>query len=201
VDPAPNDTLQRLQAGGPPLRTDAWSLADETLLAVLSAIDDGARTIVECGSGRSTVIIARRLRELGAGSIHSLEHDPSWAEATRRQLAAEGLDRARVLSAPLEPHPLAGGAGWYSVQAVRQLPDGVDLLLIDGPPAGEPALHRSRHPTLSELQGYLAPGATIVLDDAGRPGEVAAIELWEKENGVRFAREPTIRLALAVWHL
>jgi predicted O-methyltransferase YrrM len=201
VSTPPDDTLQRLQAAGPPLQNDAWSLADETLLAVLGAIDDGARTIVECGSGRSTVIIARRLRELGEGSVHSLEHDPTWADATREQLAAEGLGQARVISAPLEAHPLAGNAGWYSTQALRELPGAVDLLLIDGPPAGEPELHRSRHPALAELGRLLEPGAIIVLDDAARPGETAAIELWEAEFGLRFDHDPHARLALALWHL
>ena len=46
-------------------------------------------------------------------------------------LSAEDLGRATVITAPLEPHALAGGAGWYSTNALAALPQAVDLLLID----------------------------------------------------------------------
>ncbi len=202
MSPSSTDTLDRLQATGPPLRTDAWSLGDEALRLVLTEIDSGARTIVECGCGRSTVIAARRLRELGAGSVHALEHDPGWAERTRAALAAEGLDRAVIVDAPLEPHPLAGKAGgWYAVSALAALPSSIDLLLIDGPPAGEPELRRSRHPGLAEIGSRLSDGAAIVLDDAGRAGEREAMTLWEARYPIHFEMQAESQVATARWQV
>ena len=118
---------------------------------MLAELDAGRRRVVECGSGLSTIVIARRLRELGGGSVHSLEHDPAWAAEGRSRLAGEGLgDLAEVIEAPLAPHPAAApGCLWYDRAALAALPAaGVELLLVDGPPAGEPEIERSRYPAL-----------------------------------------------------
>jgi predicted O-methyltransferase YrrM len=197
---SPNDLLTSLLAEGPPLPSDAWTLGDEVLTEALAAVEGGARTLVECGSGRSTVILARLLARLDAGTVHALEHDPDFAERTRTLLAAEGLDRAEVITAPLEPHPLAGEqGGWYAPSATNALPDSIDLLLIDGPPAGAPELERNRHPVLTELAERLAPGATIIVDDAGRPGEAASLRLWSRDHGLRFDVVSDAGFATARW--
>ena len=72
-----DDILCRLLASGPPLQTTAWTLGDSAMAVVLSMLENGRRTVVECGSGRSTVLLARCLRECDEGSVHSLEHDPA----------------------------------------------------------------------------------------------------------------------------
>ena len=152
----------------------------------------GRRRIVECGSGISTVLVARLLRDRGGGTLHALEHDPGWAESARGRLAAEGLDGwARVIEAPLQPDPLAQpGCEWYSSGALDQLPEaGVDLLLVDGPPASpESGLERSRYPALPRLAGRLAADATVILDNAERAGERWVFERWQRELGARFDR-------------
>ncbi len=199
---APIDTLARLLGAGPPIATDAWSLDDAPLRSALQAVDSGARRIVECGSGRSTIVLARRLAELEDGSVHSLEHDAAWALRTRAQLAAEKLDRAEVIDAPLERHPLAGETGgWYSLAELVRLPAEIDLLLIDGPPAGDPALRRSRQPAVPALSDRLKPGATILLDDAGRPGEAEALAIWSREHELEFQLDPDHGFATARWPL
>jgi predicted O-methyltransferase YrrM len=199
--PRMSDRLADLLAAGPELHSDDWSLSDSALALVVDAIEARPAAVVECGSGRSTIVIARLLREVG-GTVHSLEHDPAWAESTRAQLAQEGLVNAEVITAPLEPHPLAGEAGgWYSRAAIARLPTAIGVLLIDGPPAGEPELQRNRHPALAELGVLLEPGATVILDDAGRSGETAAIELWRSEFGLPFQRDPRSGTATAMWPL
>jgi predicted O-methyltransferase YrrM len=191
--------LPSLLAAGPPLHADDWSLGDPELEAVLDAVACGARTVVECGSGRSTVLIARALRELGTGKVHSLEHDPAWALRCRAQLAAEGLAGvAQVIEAPLAAHSLAQpGCRWYAPWALRGLPEaGVDLLLVDGPPAGEPAIARSRYPGLPALADRLTDDAVVMLDDAVRPGERWTLERWTAEHAVRFRFAPGTGLAI-----
>jgi SAM-dependent methyltransferase len=183
--------LARLLAAGPALESDAWSLDEPGLELILDQLDAGRVQVVECGSGRSTIVIARRLRELGRGRVDSLEHDPHWARLTARRIAAEGLgDRATVIEAPLSEHPAAApGCLWYEAAALERLPAaGVELLVVDGPPAGEPRFERSRYPALPALADRLAPGAVVVLDDAGRPGERWVLERWEAEHGLRFDR-------------
>ena len=93
------------------------------------------REIVELGSGVSTVVLARLMRERD-GRLTALEHDPDWARVVRSQLKREALTHvARLVDAPLEAHPLGlEGAHWYAEQAVAVLPDREIDLLVDGPP-------------------------------------------------------------------
>lgn len=165
---------------------EPWALSPAGLRAVLGEVGRGRRVVVECGSGASTVAIARRLRELGTGGVTSLEHEPGFAAATRARVEEEGLGGwAAVVDAPLRVHP-ATGVGWYDRSALAAVPDGIELLLVDGPPAGEPEIERSRHPALLELGPRLVRGATVILDDALRPGEGWALERWREELGFDY---------------
>lgn len=152
------------------------------------------RRIVECGSGFSTLVLARLLHTRG-GRLVSLEHDRTWATRVRSNLAAAGLaEIAQVALAPLEPHPLArDGLQWYAQRALRSLPRRIDLLLVDGPPAFEPEIELSSYPALAER---LAPDATVVLDDIDRRGELRTLEAWERDHGFRFELRPAERIAV-----
>ncbi len=156
-----------------------------------------ARRIVECGSGFSTLVLARLLHTRG-GRLVSLEHDPAWAARVRSDLAVAGhADIAQVALAPLEPHPLArDDLRWYDQRALLQLPRRIDLLLVDGPPAFEHALELSRYPALPALAEHLGPDATVVLDDIDRSGELRILEAWERDCGFRFEVRPAARIAI-----
>jgi hypothetical protein len=168
------------------------------LAGLVAEVRAGRREVVECGSGVSTLVLARSLVECG-GRLHALEHDAGWAEEVRSQLEREGLDSAaQLVDAPLRPHPLSlDGTGWYDEAALFELPaSGVSLLLVDGPPAGEPGLGRSRYPALPVLGPRLAPSAIVVLDDFERPGEADVLTAWEGESEFRFDRRPDERIAV-----
>jgi len=155
------------------------------------------RRIVECGSGFSTLVLARLLHTRG-GRLVSLEHDQAWATRVRSDLAAAGLaEIAQVALAPLQPHPLArDGLQWYAQRALRSLPRRIDLLLVDGPPAFEPETELSRYPALPALAERLAPDATVVLDDIDRRGELRILEAWERDCDFRFEIRPAERIAV-----
>jgi predicted O-methyltransferase YrrM len=163
----------------------AWSLRPEALRRVEALVGEGRTQVVECGSGLSTVTIARAVRALDAGHVHALEHSPTWAATTRQALADEDLTAfATVIDAPLRD-------GWYDPAALDHMPEeGIDLLLVDGPPAGEPDTERSRYAALPALAGRLAPNAAILLDDADRPGERWALERWLAEFPIRQCPVP-----------
>jgi predicted O-methyltransferase YrrM len=150
--------------------------------------------VVECGSGFSTLKLARLLQE-HEGSLLSLEHDPLWATRVRRNLDAAGLAAtAHVALAPLQPHPLGrDGLHWYALPA---LPARIDVLLVDGPPAFEPEIELARYPALPALIDRLAPGAVVVLDDIDRSGERRILEDWEREFELRFEVLETERIAI-----
>ena len=92
----------------PQLTWSQGAMTPAGLVAVCAEVAGRRRErVVECGSGFSTLVLARILRAR-AGRLVSLEHDRAWATRVQCELAAAGLaEIARVALAPLEPHPLA----------------------------------------------------------------------------------------------
>jgi hypothetical protein len=136
--------------------------------------------IVECGSGVSTIVLARCVELLGQGHVFSLEHDARFAERTRQALRQHGLSRhATVYDAPLRELVLPGWSGtWYS-QDVLPSELNIDLLVVDGPPwyVGE----TPRYPALPMLYAGMSKHAVIYVDDAARPEEQLIVERWLDE--------------------
>ncbi|MEV4707696.1 class I SAM-dependent methyltransferase [Actinoplanes sp. NPDC049316] len=132
--------------------------------------------VVELGSGTSTVWLAYALEKSG-GRLVSLDHDAEYAARTRDQLAAHGLTGvAEVRTAPLSDLVVDGkNYRWYDVEKLADL-RGIDLLLIDGPPAATGP--DARYPAMHALASRLASVATVVLDDANRPDEQDAVRRW-----------------------
>jgi len=134
------------------------------------------KLVVELGSGTSTVWLAYVLEQLG-GRLISLDHDPGYAAKTRAALAQHRLTEvAEVRDAPLRTVELEGrDYPWYDTGALADV-EGVDLLLIDGPPAktGPDA----RYPAMRVIEHRLADAATVVVDDANREDEQAAMRRW-----------------------
>jgi predicted O-methyltransferase YrrM len=157
------------------------------------------RRVVELGSGVSTVMLARLLHQRpprGGFRLAAVEHDIRWAEWVTEQLDREGLGSGvSVVHAPLVPNPRAEpGLSWYDEPALTDglqtalRGDPIDLLLVDGPPAYAVGMGQARYPALPVLLDRLAAGATVVLDDAERPGEQEVLRRWEDETGLTFDR-------------
>ncbi len=92
-------------------RFNGWMLPDDALRTICSLIGEHEpEVILEAGSGRSTVVIADFLRDLGHGRIVSLEHEPDFALSTKAWLAENNLaEFADVRYAPIDD-------GWYAAQ-------------------------------------------------------------------------------------
>lgn len=149
------------------------------------------RLIFELGCGSSTILFAAAQRATGDGRVISIEHDAAHAERTRALLAqAELTHRAEVVLAPLAERPLNGRVfQWYDVDRhLHALPEAIDMLFVDGPPGKVQSL--SRYPALPLLLPYLAPRATIIVDDGGREDEKRMVEMWREMDGVGFECEP-----------
>ncbi len=136
-------------------------------------------TIVECSSGASTVVLAKCLQRLGKGQVYSLEHDPVYAEKTRRSLAEAGLsDWATIIDAPLAEHRIDTETWqWYSLDGFPDVP--IDMLVIDGPPRFVSPL--ARYPAGPILFPRLAPQGVVFLDDAARDDESRIMARWRAE--------------------
>lgn len=170
---------------------DGWAMEAQSLLALVAHVlgRPGPTTVVECGSGTSTVWLAYALRQRGGGRIVALEHDEEYATLTRDALARNGLTPwAEVRTAPLEKVEVGGSAHrWYAASSWRDLRE-VDLLVVDGPPGY--VGRRGRYPAFPLLAPALSPGSVVVLDDAHRPGEAQVLERWTSEAPAGVSLRP-----------
>lgn len=168
----------RPSASLPPTRN--WAASPDLLRELMRhVLRYRPKTIVECGSGVSTIVLARCLEILGAGHLYSLEHLPDQADKSRQELTRHGLDgRATVLTAPLCSHAINDERfDWYETKALPSC--SCDMLVIDGPPATTGPM--ARYPAGPLLFGRLNPQAAVFLDDSNREQEQAILIRWRKE--------------------
>lgn len=154
-----------------------WAMEPTALVELVDLITRfRPELVVECGSGTSTLWIAYALRRNGSGRVVALEHQAEYVAASNRVIAEHGLgDWAQVQHAPLAPTSTPRGEmPWYTADLTDL--DEIDLLIVDGPPQATGEL--ARYPALPVLADRLAPGAHILVDDADRPDEVAALDAW-----------------------
>ena len=109
-----------------------------------------ARTIVEFGTsfGISTLHLAAGLRDNGGGRLITSEFEPSKAARARHNLTAGGL---------IDLVEIREGDALQTLSV--DLPDTIDLLLLDGAKSLYPEI-------LSLVESRLRPGAVIVADNA-----------------------------------
>lgn len=160
-------------------RPGRWAASEDLLLWLAGyVLEHRPSVVVDLGSGQSSVWMAGAMRAAGyAGRVMGIDHDETYAQATRDLARRQGLDDwLTVIHAPLRDQVIAGrDARWYDLDALGSL-DRIDLLCIDGPP-GQGA-SQARWPALPALHDRLAPGATVVLDDMIRRDEQAILDDW-----------------------
>lgn len=163
-----------------------WAL-DQATARELAAWLDHARpaTILEAGSGASTVLLAEYAARTGA-TVVSLEHSPVHAARTEQLLREWGLaDRVHLRPAPI----VATDTGpWYAAQIC----DPIDFALIDGPPGTI-----GRNAALPHLYPHLRGDWRVWVDDADRPGEHAAVTDWARRLPV-YVKHHDLPKGLAV---
>jgi predicted O-methyltransferase YrrM len=120
------------------------------VLLYMLARATAARAIVEFGTsfGVSTLHLAAALRDNGGGRLISTEFEPSKVGHARENLAAAGLSDLVEIREGDALETLA-----------RDLPDSIDLVLLDGAKPLYPRI-------LSLIESRLRVGALIVADNA-----------------------------------
>jgi predicted O-methyltransferase YrrM len=160
-------------------RPGTWAASEDLLLWLAGfVLGDRPRTVVDLGSGQSSVWMAGAMREAGyEGRVIGVDHDERYAEATRELGRRQGVEAwLTVVHAPLVDVEVDGRASrWYDPAALADIRD-IDLLSVDGPPGQ--GLEQARWAALPLLRDQLSPGATIVLDDLIRRDEQEILEDW-----------------------
>ncbi len=179
--------LRRILAGR---ELGVWTLgpgAIDRLEAIFLSVQPSL--VIDFGSGVSTLCLAHLASRQDRGvqpTVVALDQSREYAQLTREALAAEGLDRyGVVVDAPLEPQEWDGvvHSTYRPADDFARLLHGrkADMVVIDGP-AAEPG---ARYATLPLVRSHLAPGATVVMDDALRDGELDVAMRWERSGWIR----------------
>jgi len=136
-----------------------WAVTPEFLKVAhaLACETPEGSTILECGSGITTAILATTGRK-----IVSLEEHGPWADRIDGLLTEVGLE-ARIIVAPVD-----GKTGWYGVgDRLNNL--GAKMVLIDGPRRDGPdGTRRDRGVVIdvwSVLAGIVDKNAVVLADD------------------------------------
>jgi hypothetical protein len=172
---------QMISFKAPPPSLTGWAVTPELAVTIYQLVRENRPSIVvELGSGASSIIIASALEQNGTGRLICIEQDADYAEETRKALRRGGVaGRADVIHAPISPSTIGDEEwAWYDR---KFLPDirGIDLLVVDGP--NRELQRMARYPALPVLHGFLSEDAVIVLDDANRKDEKAALKRWLAE--------------------
>jgi predicted O-methyltransferase YrrM len=169
-----------------------FSLRPSSLSMILNdVIVNQRRTIIEFGSGVSTIVLARLIRqhEMEA-KIISVEHSERWSGIMNKAIRREGLTHiVTLVHAPLAPCPIAGSLNdWYDMDRIGECIEGCqfDLVIVDGPPAYEKDKETARYPAIPFLFNRLTANAAVYLDDANREGEKRILEYWAEEYSLPF---------------
>lgn len=152
--------------------SDPWPCTPELARLLARVVLAGRHSVLEFGAGASSCVIAAALAEDGGGRLLSLEQDRSWCADAWRDVARQPLVEAVLadLSPTYQPYrPTKLAADRRALARFAPF----DLVLIDAP-----QWWFGRDSTLYLASPYLARDAVIVVDDAGRPAEQAAIRAW-----------------------
>lgn len=174
--------IQNSMAGRPILRPmRGWAISPDAVVWVLADLQERhAPTVIEFGSGQSTVILAASLKHRG-GRLLSVEHDAEYSEVIRGQLNAWGLsDVVKTFVLPLVPSidPNERGIRSYDLRALPA--EQIDVALVDGPPRAICGPETRLLP-LRWCVRNLAQDGSVFLDDSKRPHEQGCLAGLRRE--------------------
>jgi predicted O-methyltransferase YrrM len=167
-----------------------WAASPQLACTLVSLMrEHRPETIVELGSGSSTLIMGYAAEQAGQGRVVALDHLEPYGEQTREQIRRHELDDwAEVRHAPLTNVTLNGEAWqWYALDTLDV--STVDMLIVDGPP--HKTRPKARYPAVPMLIDRLSADAVVVLDDAYREAESEIAATWARDHGFDLSIEPS----------
>lgn len=162
---------------------EGWSADEDYLTRVMTEAASAKGSILECGSGLSTLLLAAVARQTGT-LVHSLEHNEEWRQRVIGQLAAHDLSEYSIVhKVSLQNY---GEFDWYSLP--ESLPADITLVVCDGPPS---TTLGGRYGALPVLRKHLGPVCNFLMDDANRADEIEIISRWRLEPGIASRHHKT----------
>ncbi len=153
-----------------------WAASPDFLQIVSEIIlDSKPRTVVECGSGVSTVVVGYVLEKNKRGRIFSLENKNNFYEKNNHLIARHNLRKhVSIVHAPLVECKVNDNSyKWYDTAQIADL-ESIDVLIVDGP-AG------NRYPALPLLFNQLSDNSFVIIDDCNREKDGENVLRWLSE--------------------
>ncbi|RED19574.1 hypothetical protein BD847_3861 [Flavobacterium cutihirudinis] len=175
-----NVILHRLFPHETILPFTTFSLNPGTILHIINEIQINSRkSIIEFGSGISTIILARYISENNLSiRISSIESNESWLGFIDKQLEMYNCRHVVDLCyAPLKSNSNYTTL-WYNDDKVSEIikDKKFDLVIVDGPSGGLGKF--ARKPALNAIINHIDSNFSIFLDDVRRPDESQILEEW-----------------------
>jgi len=156
---------------------DAWPVSEtmaQYLFRLILALKP--RSVLEFGAGWSSIVIARALSRVNQGGrLTSLDNTDRFCGAPWKEVrTVPNVDPVLSISDLRLRVGLEGlSYGYSAIPQVAARRGPFDFLFIDAPPGVY-----GRYGTVFSVKRHLATGAVIVLDDAARRDEIAAVKKW-----------------------
>lgn len=163
-----------------PLITSFTIAPDFAFILIKTIQSKKPATILELGSGRTTLIAAAYLKQHRLqGKVISVDADKEYLEQCRYFATLNGVESyIQFVHAPITEQLInEKKCNWYNAERLPK--EEFDVLVIDGPPEKVGVL--SRYPALPLLMQYASEHTVILADDAGRPDMIATAQHWQKE--------------------
>jgi predicted O-methyltransferase YrrM len=165
----------------PPMR--GWAISPDFALILLTHIRKyQPQTIVELGSGVSTLVAGYTLEQQQKGRIISIDHAEQFSAVTQENVLQHGLQAyVHFIHAPLKTVEMNGERWeWYDLAALDAHTP-IDLLVVDGPPQYGNTQAMTRYLAVPVFYEQLVTGGFVLVDDANRQDEQQIVERWLKE--------------------
>ncbi|UOK43756.1 MULTISPECIES: class I SAM-dependent methyltransferase [Flavobacterium] len=173
----PSFLLSKLYHQGSYLPFTTSSLKFRFLACLVNDIVvNNRKTVLEFGSGISTIIAARLMKMNNLDcTITTVDESAEWQGIIKKILKEENLlDYVKFVCAPTEPSGDLHQSYEYNSPIVFEAIANkkFDLVLVDGPSAWQKKNVMSRASNVKFIKDNLADNFTIFIDNSDRPGEV-----------------------------
>lgn len=163
--------------------SEAWGNTDYSadvsfLIEALGRMRTGRRgSVLECGSGISTILMGLSMPPSSGDEIWTLENDEWWLARVAHVTQRYQLRNVRLVHAPLQSY---GGYTWYA-PPLQRMPQ-FHLVICDGPTGTTPG---GRYGLLPVMAKHLADDAVVLLDDADTAIGRDVLARWHDEGQAR----------------
>ena len=162
-----------------------WRVSSDYAHATLSSlIEKGEGSVIDVGSGISTLLFGYGVKKNGSGKVIALEHSEEYFEKSKALIKLHKLeDYCELYYCPLKEYDLEGEKWlWYDISDI-EFPDDITLISVDGPPGG--TQYMARYPAVPLMINYITKKTLVYLDDSNREEEKLSVERWNKEFSLK----------------